>query len=118
MGSIHLHIFLNDLFIVGLRHFVDVDQCRLQIDQRRKAEVSLCQIHYARPPRKAIYIPKQRLVDRLQGYKLPRFQLVQCASFKKLNPFFLADALLLAGILGETDNAFLRAMLLSPLKSL
>lgn len=118
MDNIHLHIFLSDLFIVGLRHFVDVSQCRLQIDQRRKAEVSLCQIHCVQLSRKVIYIPKQRLVDCLQGYKLPRFQLVQCASFKKLNPFFLADALLLAGTLGETDNAFLRAMLLSPLKSL
>mgnify|MGYP006987442192 CR=1 FL=1 len=80
--------------------------------------VSLCQIHCVQLSRKAIYIPKQRLVDRLQGYQLPRFQLVQCASFKKLNPFFLADALLLAGKLKGTDNAFLRAMLLSPLKSL
>ena len=89
MDNIHLHIFFNDLFIVGLRHFVDVSQCRLQIDQRRKAEVSLCQIHCVQLSRKVIYIPKQRLVDCLQGYQLPRFQLVQCASFKKLNPFFL-----------------------------
>ena len=66
VGNIHFHIFFDDLVKSGLRHPVDVGQCRLQIDQRRKAEIALCQIHRAQFACKVINILEKRLMNGLQ----------------------------------------------------
>lgn len=72
VGNIHFHIFFDDLVKSGLRHPVDVGQCRLQIDQRRKAEITLCQIHRAQLSGKVVNIFKQIFVNRLQSREFAR----------------------------------------------
>ena len=66
MGNIHFHIFFDDLVKSGLRHLVDVGQCRLQIDQRCKAEIALRQIHRAQLTGEVENIFKQLFVNCLQ----------------------------------------------------
>ena len=66
VGNIHFHIFFDDLVKSGLWHLVDVGQCRLQIHQRRKAEITLRQIHRAQLAGEVINILKQIFVNCLQ----------------------------------------------------
>ena len=105
MGDIHFHILFDDFVKGGLRHLVDVGQRRLQIHQRRKAEIALCQIHRAQFASKVINILEKRLMNGLQRRKSAGSQLVQSAAFKQFYGFLLADPFLLAGKLGGVGDA-------------
>ena len=105
MGDIHLHILLDDLVKGGLGHLVDVSKRRLQIHQRRKAEIALCQIHRAQFACKVINILEKRLMNGLQRRESAGCQLVQRAAFKQFYGFLLAGPFLLAGKLGGVGDA-------------
>jgi len=100
VGNIHFHIFFDHLVKSGLWHLVDVGQCRLQIDQRRKAEIALRQIHRAQFTGEVINIFKQIFVNRLQSREFARRQGVQHTVFEQFYRLFLAEAFFFPGKIG------------------
>ena len=100
VGDIHLHIFFDDLVKGGLRHLVDVSKRRLQIHQRRKAEIALCQIHRAQLTGKVINIFKQIFVNCLQSREFTRRERIEYAVFKQFYRLFLAEAFFFTGKVG------------------
>ena len=97
MGDVHLNVFFDDLVIGGLRHFINVVQCRFQIDQRRKTEIAFRKIDLAQLSGKRVNIFKQVSVYLPQCRKGPHRQGIQPAALKQPDRLFLAKPFFLSG---------------------
>ena len=103
------------LFRSGLRHFINVGECRFQIHQWRKTVVTLCDIHSAKFTGKVIDFVKEIFMNSFQRSECSRLQGIQHAVFKKFSCFLLADALLYFCKLSRTgDTKFVLGSHIAP----
>ena len=94
---VHFHIFFNNFIKRGLRHPVNAFQCRAQIHNRCKAEISLCDVYGAHLTGKFVDIFKQIFMDHCKACKCSYRKSIQQTRIIQRQRLLFADPFLFTG---------------------